>query len=63
MCYGGCDCSRCNPPDEEPVHSVNEPDIRTSEEFKKWWFGLPINVRKTLNIRSCVIGWNANLIK
>lgn len=32
---------------------------RSSDEFRDFWFSLPVSLRKTLNIRSAVIGFNA----
>ncbi len=41
------------------MSNMNIINLKTSEEFKKWWFSLPLEDRRTLNIRSCVAAWNA----
>lgn len=34
-------------------------DLKVTGEFRVWWFALPVEIRKTLHIRDCVIAWNA----
>ena len=41
------------------MSNMNIINLKTSEEFKKWWFSLPLEDRRTLNIGSCVAAWNA----
>lgn len=37
--------------------------LTSSPELKAWWFSLSSDQRKTLNLRSCTIAWNASKAK
>lgn len=45
-------------PQSREASKIMKLSTKSSDEFREFWFSIPIEIRKTLNIRSAVIGFN-----